>query len=107
MWLLWQQVVTCPLQGVVVSDEEIHEELRKTYLQPEGAEQGDNEDAVVDIPMPGNLTASDPPAWSSPVIKGVVHPQNDFLSIDYSYPGHLSSIVFFCICRIRKIEKWF
>ena len=40
-------------------------------------------------------------------IKGVVHPQNDFLSSDYSCLGHLSSIVFFCICRISKIEKWF
>ena len=38
-------------------------------------------------------------------VKGVVHPQNDFLSIDYSCLGHLSSIVFFCICRIRKTSK--
>ena len=40
-------------------------------------------------------------------LKGVLHPQNDFLSIDYSCLGYLSSIVFFCICRIPKIEKWF
>ena len=38
-------------------------------------------------------------------LKGVVHPQNDFLSIDYSCLGQMSSIVFFCICRIPKTEK--
>ena len=38
-------------------------------------------------------------------LKGVVHPQNDFLSIDYSCLGHLSSIVFFCICRIPRTKK--
>ena len=34
------------------------------------------------------------------ILKGVVHPQNHFLSIDYLCLGHLISIVFFCICRI-------
>ena len=41
------------------------------------------------------------------MLKGVVHPQNDFLSIDYSCLRQLSSIVFVCICHIPKIEKWF
>ena len=36
--------------------------------------------------------------------KGVVHPQNDIFSIDYSCLGHLSSMVFFCICRIRPYD---
>ena len=38
-------------------------------------------------------------------LKGVVHPQNCFLSIGYSCLRHLNSIVFFCIYRIPKIEK--
>ena len=42
---------------------------------------------------------------TSTTIKGVVHPQNDFLSIGYSCLGHLNSIVFSCICRISKTKK--
>ena len=34
-------------------------------------------------------------------LKGVVHPQNDFLSIDYSWLRHLSSMEFFCICVVE------
>ena len=36
-----------------------------------------------------------PITWNGVDIKGVVHPQNDFLSIDYSCLRHLSSKVFF------------
>ena len=35
-------------------------------------------------------------------LKGVVHPQNDFLSIDYSCLGHLSSIAFLCIPKTKN-----
>ena len=41
--------------------------------------------------------------WAvSESLKGVVHPQNDFFSIDYSPHGDLSPIIFFCFCRIPK-----
>ena len=41
------------------------------------------------------------------VIPAIYKPlaQNAFFSIDYSCLGHLSSIVFLCICRIPKMEK--
>ena len=40
-------------------------------------------------------------------LKGVVHPQNDIFSNDYSCHGHLSSMVFFCICRILFTKNVF
>ena len=38
-------------------------------------------------------------------VKGVVHPQNDFFSMDYTCLGHPSSIVFLGICRIPKTKR--
>ena len=37
--------------------------------------------------------------WNA-LLKGVIHPQKD----DYSCLGHLSSIVFICVCRIPKTK---
>ena len=42
---------------------------------------------------------------SQTLVKGIVHPQNDFFSIDYSCHGDLSSIIFFCICCILKTKN--
>ena len=39
---------------------------------------------------------------SSQCLKGVVHPQNDFFSIDYTPHGDLSPIIIFWFCRIPK-----
>ena len=43
--------------------------------------------------------------YSSIVLKGVVHPQNDFFSIDYSPHGDLRSIIFLVFGCIHKTKN--
>ena len=81
----------------------VHRWLAGVHLQPELLQRAGQQVLGLRLrPEQGSWTG-----WVHDLraFKGVVHPQNDFLSIDYSCLGDLSSIVFFWICRIRKTKK--